>query len=253
MLKKRQFARRFRGILVPILLLLGVAYDVWEKSMVVEALAGYLPGWLAMWVGKATMIIAFAWFHWGMRSELSTRIRELEAQLQSLQEADLTLTPRGRLILRLKGRAASIKTVPISGDDSVNEFFAEKRIIQQQELVVKLLLEDTTLWTSAPDGWGTIDAKPKFLWSGIVHVFEQRYPSELPPVKELGGLHGIQQYSVDCIELLAREVEKPDWPRQSEPTRTFVDRVEYLTQQDAQSTSTSPASPEASSQPPMPN
>lgn len=160
---------------------------------------------------------------------------------------DPTKTPEGRLFLRLKARSAEIGRIATPHNE--DSFNAAVNLLEiQQELVAKSLHRDSDLWLHKPYGWPE-DAPPLWLWSALVTVLTRRYPDELSTYERLFARHPIRDdgkyvgqpsdfaslvsYSQQCVALLVREIQDPDWPFEPEPAETFLTRLTELRSEDA--------------------
>jgi len=73
-------------------------------------------------------------------------------------------------------------------------------------------------WKRIPKGWEDQN-DPLRAWSGLYRVMLDRYQGQITPVSELGDFELQRRGSSECLALVVREIEYPDW----EPTEKEKD------------------------------
>lgn len=124
------------------------------------------------------------------------------------------------------------------GIDAVKR--AMGQLYAEQENVIRILRRANNPWTHKPKGWAELD-DPLREWAGLAAVMHYRYgDGEILPVGKLYDriqqqadgssarvIHPMnfemaRKHAIECVRLVVREIQYPDYPYNPEPDDAFV-------------------------------
>ncbi|MFM9996563.1 MAG: hypothetical protein ACKVU4_12280 [Phycisphaerales bacterium] len=223
-----------------------VFVNVWDNYQRVHGYADQLRGMgLPMWLSELfpplLLVVTSLWIiaiaHLSARDKIAAaNVKTQEAKDREgvacdkceALERDITAL---HFIMRGQGVSAEVRHPPIN---QLAEVLRErKRAIEatgtnlanlqiEQEKVIRILNQPNSAWTRAPKGWGQgaawglgqLESRLLREWAGLYAVMMHRYPGQITPHRDIaqGDIELARKASAECVGLVIREIEYPDWP-----------------------------------------